>query len=710
MRKNAFKVTALSAVLVIVLLFCASCHLLPTILGGTPCDHSRVSGGSCIEIPTCLDCGESVGTYLAHDYETRVVAPKCDEDGYTESVCKVCNDTKRTDIVPTTGHSFGAWEIVVEPTDSQAGEMRRLCSLCTLAETKTIDPHTHSFEVVPAKAATCTEDGWEAYERCTECDYDTKIVIKATGHAWGEYISGGDGTHTRTCANDPSHKVTAPCSGGTSSGGSLPICEYCNGEYEFAARPGNSTYGYYALGEYASGEGMQKLYKDITAASEEFFFNRNDLEAEDGYYIIGEFDINDYSITIDEGMAVWKVFYVSSPAYYWLDSSIVTRGDSLLLTVSDLYAEADERRKCDAAIEKMVSDCSALIKSDMSDIERAMAIVSYIVTNMEYAYEADGVTPVDAMWAHNMTGLAVYNYGVCEAYAKSFTYLSLLNGVECAIGSGYAGGEAHAWNYVKLGGEWYGADITWTDNSGDEVVFDKFGLSSSSIFSDHQPHSSTNFGVHFIYEAPELSDKDIELTALYKNGEKAGIYKSIDEAFAAMTDTEAEYEIQIGFYSSFVGAITHTIRVPETPNVKKLTITGKNVAVGEGYLDNNSIINLDLSLTMRSDLVLKNVDVDITDKSKECKINLTSYTLTLAGKSVYLEPRVSGDDLDCKVVVDTEGDVYFFGGASITRLTVPALSVSKIVFGADSHMKYGPRPNNKIYTQNGADVAIDNYV
>ena len=520
-------------------------------------------------MPTCLSCGQNVGGYLDHDYVTCVIPAGCLEDGYTESVCKVCNNTKRSNVTPATGHSFGAWIVVSEPREDQAGEMRRECSSCSLAESEWLAPHSHTLKSVEAKPVTCTTDGWDAYQYCTECKFDTKTVIKATGHAYGDYESLGNGNHIRVCANDLSHVLTEACSGGDSTNGSLPICQYCNVKYEFAARPGNSTYGYYALGEYSSGKNMQRLYKALTAVAEEFFSSANDVSAEDKYYVIGEFDLTDYSLSLDEGMAVWKIFYVSSPAYYWLDASVVSRGDdTLLLTIDKGYAKYSDRAASDLAIEKMVNDCSLLIKDGMTELERAMAITEYIVTNMEYAYESDGVTPVGDMWAHNMTGLAVHHRGVCEAYAKSFMYLCLLNDVECAAGSGFGGGEAHAWNYVRLDGEWYGADITWTDNSGDEVVFDKFGLSANSIFADHQPHSSTALGVQFIYKAPELADKDIELTALYKDGERVGIFKSIDEALAMMTDENAEYEINIGYYSSFVSAITHTLNATETPKVK----------------------------------------------------------------------------------------------------------------------------------------------
>ena len=41
----------------------------------------------------------------------------------------------------------------------------------------------HNLIQVDAKAPTCTEIGWEAYEYCTACDYTTYVEIPALGHA-----------------------------------------------------------------------------------------------------------------------------------------------------------------------------------------------------------------------------------------------------------------------------------------------------------------------------------------------------------------------------------------------------------------------------------------------------------------------------------------------------------------------------------------------
>ena len=58
---------------------------------------------------------------------------------------------------------------------------RATCTVCQV-ETGGIDPNNHNLEHHVAKAATCTEKGWEAYDTCTRCSYTTYKEIPALDH------------------------------------------------------------------------------------------------------------------------------------------------------------------------------------------------------------------------------------------------------------------------------------------------------------------------------------------------------------------------------------------------------------------------------------------------------------------------------------------------------------------------------------------------
>jgi hypothetical protein len=101
----------------------------------------------------------------------------------------------------------------------------------------------------------------------------------------------------------------------------------------------------------------------------------------------------------------------------------------------------------------------------MSDVEKEIAIHDYIVKNADYNVE--GVGNYNAT-DHNAYGVLVLGEGVCESYAKAFYILGQAAGldVKYVTGKGINSSgdqENHAWNMVKLEGEWYNVDTTWDD-------------------------------------------------------------------------------------------------------------------------------------------------------------------------------------------------------------------------------------------------------
>ena len=71
----------------------------------------------------------------------------------------------------------------------------------------TITHTEHNIINVPAKAATCTESGWNAYEKCLGCSYTTYVEIPAEGHKYEASVTAptcteqGYTTHTCHCGD-----------------------------------------------------------------------------------------------------------------------------------------------------------------------------------------------------------------------------------------------------------------------------------------------------------------------------------------------------------------------------------------------------------------------------------------------------------------------------------------------------------------------------
>ena len=103
----------------------------------------------------------------------------------------------------------------------------------------------------------------------------------------------------------------------------------------------------------------------------------------------------------------------------------------------------------------------------LSAYERELAIHDYIIENADYDSDTLSLLPVFEENPNNTNpyGALVDGRAVCSGYSSTFQLFMDLIDVECITvhGQGNASREEHAWNMVRLDGEWYCVDVTWDD-------------------------------------------------------------------------------------------------------------------------------------------------------------------------------------------------------------------------------------------------------
>ena len=124
-------------------------------------------------------------------------------------------------------------------------------SLTTGAEIHIVKNGDNAAKVASGVAASdanqyifCDDTGYEA-----SYNADSNMItwtVPTHTHVWGEWFSNGDGTHTRTCRDNPDHTQTEKCSGGTATCKDKAVCTICYTAYgDFAPHDfDNSTWGY----------------------------------------------------------------------------------------------------------------------------------------------------------------------------------------------------------------------------------------------------------------------------------------------------------------------------------------------------------------------------------------------------------------------------------------------------------------------------------
>ena len=181
-------------------------------------ENESCSGGTgtftCTKGKTCEKCGAEYGI-LGHDWgawtsdgdgthgtHTRRCT-RCDKEE-TEScsggatctspgVCATCGGSYYG------GHAWGEWSSAgngthirnckncykVDTASCTGGTAtctaKAVCEACG-GEYGEKDPNNHALEQHAAKAPTCTEKGWNAYETCSRCDYTTYAELPALNH------------------------------------------------------------------------------------------------------------------------------------------------------------------------------------------------------------------------------------------------------------------------------------------------------------------------------------------------------------------------------------------------------------------------------------------------------------------------------------------------------------------------------------------------
>ena len=277
-----------------------------------------------------------------------------------------------------------------------------------------------------------------------------------------------------------------------------------------------SNYGYSELGKVSGkGSAMQKLYEKLDEQAKLFHNNpTRNIEADDSAYIVDMVPFSLEELDMYDAAAVWKVYKNDHPLYYWISSAVSFAGVQgaselyLCLLTEEPYANGVDRQSYNDKIEEEIDEYLELAKDCGSHYQIALAYYDSIIDRIDYAYEEDGKTPQDDIWAHNI--LSVFDhedgeigYGVCEGYARTFQLLLNAAGVENIFVSGWAG-EAHAWNMVQLDGKWYWCDPTWDDTreQGWGIQHTYFCLTDQK-FVNHNPDTPEGIGLSYLYELPE---------------------------------------------------------------------------------------------------------------------------------------------------------------------------------------------------------------
>ena len=185
-------------------------------------------------------------------------------------------------------------------------------------------------------------------------------------------------------------------------------------------------------------------------------------------------DLSDFPEAADTELIVDAFF----EAQYQNPLILGVRGGSIDTDNRVLYVEYDFNRqitkdKQQRIMERVEEIAGEIITDGMSDVEKEMAINTWLCDNATYDHSAlenaelYAFTQVDEEFYDSFTayGILVDGVGVCASYSAAFKLLADAAGLNSIVVTGYLDGSVpHAWNKVNLEGNWYIVDATNNDN------------------------------------------------------------------------------------------------------------------------------------------------------------------------------------------------------------------------------------------------------
>lgn len=197
-----------------------------------------------------------------------------------------------------------------------------------------------------------------------------------------------------------------------------------------------------------------------------------------------------------EAMQILSYVLADYPEYFWVEGggTIITttrNGKAVSYSLEFIYLmDENQRGEIQTKIDAAAELCLSQIDPGWTEYDKVKAVYDFIITNTEYNIKRSS--------DQTLYSVMVSGEGVCTGYAKATQYLLSRLGIFCAYITGnIPGRDSHAWNLVKVDGEYYFLDTTWGDPvfdgepmPEDNISYDYFCITTGDLLKTHQIDSN----------------------------------------------------------------------------------------------------------------------------------------------------------------------------------------------------------------------------
>ena len=396
------------------------------------------------------------------------------------------------------------------------------------------------------------------------------------------------------------------------------------------------------------------------------------------------------AITKAELKMAYDAYYYDYSQHFWLGNSYSIGSNSVTATrILPSYTMSGAeltaaRQKFDGAVDEILAG----ITEDMTEYEKELYLHDTIAA---MAYYDEGTN------AHNAYGALVEGVAVCEGYAEALQCLLHRVGIQSHIVTGYAGGP-HAWNLVRIDGQYYHVDLTWNDQD-TNLYHAYFNLTDAMIQKDHTIYARD-------YGLPTCTATD----AFYFSGKDTYLQTyTVAQVAKLLQDNDLRVHVYLPngkdafyeWYCANIGAIAGAA------GVRTGFSYGFAYDGGEAIL---YLVNIDVKLTDGDSVTYYQTFANAVPYMKDgCKLCLLRDLTTNISSSLQLTLDLNGFDVNGSVtganlvIYDSQTDDYTVSngnGYGVITGTVTGASTAdgyiKVIDGGTSYHK--------------VDVALDKLV
>lgn len=201
--------------------------------------------------------------------------------------------------------------------------------------------------------------------------------------------------------------------------------------------------------------------------------------------------------TFDDIVKIRDAIAYDHPELFWFKTFSVCGSEVTLV----YGASAEETAVLQKRIDEVVPKYLEGIDDSMSAYDVALRLHIKVISMVDYdtialnKQQQEGGPAMDKVdYLRTICGVFLDGKAVCEGYARAMQYLLQKCGIECAEAVGYIRKEngerssAHAWNILKIDGDYYYLDSTWDDSSNtiqtvknNDFGFDYFGITTDEL-------------------------------------------------------------------------------------------------------------------------------------------------------------------------------------------------------------------------------------